>query len=161
MSDLVFKNHTSQKAPSDKFFKKILDMGTKELEIKNKKTEISLNLVGEAKIKELNKKYRHKNKVTDVLSFPMSENIRSLPAYQLTSLQALDMGDIFICLSFAKKQAKSENVSIEKELARLTVHGFLHLLGYDHERSQKDEIEMFELENKILKKCQNKGQFAV
>ena len=156
MLDLVFKNSTSDKKYNSKFFEKILVGGLKELKLSNKNIGISVSLVGESEIKQLNNKYRHKNKVTDVLSFPMSEKL------QVTSykLQVLDLGDIFICFPFAKKQAKGENVDIETKLAQLTVHGFLHLLGYDHERSEKDEIEMFKLENKILKKCQDKGQFA-
>lgn len=93
-------------------------------------------------MRELNKKYRNKDKVTDVLSFPMVE--------ESEKLETLDLGDIFICLSFAKNEAKSENISIEEKLAQLTVHGFLHLIGYDHEKSKKEEIKMFGLENKIL-----------
>ena len=73
MLDLVFKNYTSQKALGEKFFREILDIGIKTLKVKDKKIEVSLNLVGEAKIKALNKKYRNKNKVTDVLSFPLQE----------------------------------------------------------------------------------------
>lgn len=144
--DLVFQNLTADEKYTSKFFEKILVGVIKELKLGGKKIEVSVNLVGDAKIKQLNKKHRNKDKVTDVLSFPMNEKT--------------DLGDIFICLSFAKKQAKSENVSIGYKLAQLTVHGFLHLLGYDHERSEKDEIEMFKLENKILNKCQDKGQFA-
>lgn len=167
MLDLVFKNLTPNKRCSSKFFEKILVAGIKETKLSNpeksrsdlgaiKNIGISVNLVGEARIRELNKKYRNKNKVTDVLSFPMSENPQSLPAYQLTSLKTLDLGDIFICLSFAKREAKSENVSIGYKLAQLTIHGFLHLLGYDHEKSDKGEIEMFKLENQILNKLEIK-----
>src|SRR3989344_7866641 len=121
MLDFVFKNYTSQKSPNRKFFKDILDIGIEELQIKDKNVEVSLNLVSEARIKELNKKHRHKNKATDVLSFPLNEKIES----------RLLLGDIFICLSFAKKQTKSENTSMEGKIAQLTVHGLLHLLGYD------------------------------
>ena len=154
--DLVFQNSNPDKKYTSKFFEKVLVEAVKELKLAGKKIEVSVNLVGEAKIKELNKKYRHKNKVTDVLSFPMNTTFN----FQLSTFNFLDIGDIFICLSFAKKQAKSENVSIDRKLAQLTVHGFLHLLGYDHERSDEDEIEMFKLENKILKKWQDKEQFV-
>lgn len=156
MLDFVFSNSTADKKYNSKFFEKILVEAMRELKLAGKKIEVSVNLVGEAKIKGLNKKYRSKDKATDVLSFPMNATFN----LQLLTFNFLDLGDIFICLSFAKKQAKSENVSIDRKLAQLTVHGFLHLLGYDHERSEKDEIEMFKLENKILKKCQDKGQFA-
>ena len=143
MLDLVFKNHTSQKSPNEKFFKEILDAGIKKLKLSDKKVEISLNLVGEAKIRELNKKYRGKDKVTDVLSFPLEES-------RLGKYDILPLGDIFICLPFAVKESKKQNISIEKELAWLTVHGFLHLLGYDHEKSADDKKKMSALENEIL-----------
>ena len=135
MIDLVFKNWTSQLVPSESFFVNVLKMGVKTAKVKNK-VEVSVNLVGEEKIKSFNKKYRNKNKPTDVLSFPLGDG----------------SGDVFICLSIAKKEAKSENISIEAKLAQLTVHGFLHLLGYDHEKSQKEARKMFKLESKILKK---------
>ena len=146
MLDLVFQNSTSSKEYTSKFFEKILITAIKELKLTGKKIEISINLVGNAKIKELNKKYRHKDKVTDVLSFPMAEKSFVIRH----SSFVIDLGDIFICLSFAKKEAKSENVSIERKLAQLTVHGFLHLLGYDHEKSSKDAKKMFGLQDKIL-----------
>ncbi|MEX2090850.1 MAG: rRNA maturation RNase YbeY [Candidatus Paceibacterota bacterium] len=142
MIDLVFKNYTTprktssrgrQKAPGRKFFEKILDKSYKILKLKSN-LELSVNLVGEVKIKQLNKKYRNKNKPTDVLSFPLGDG----------------SGDIFICLSIAKKEAKSENISIEAKFSQLTVHGFLHLQGYDHEKSKKDAEKMFGVESKIL-----------
>src|SRR3989344_520902 len=84
MIDLVFsaeggsasggKNHTLQKAPGKEFFKKVLSVAAKELKL-NKDFSISVNLVGEKKIQELNKKYRHKDKPTDVLSFPLNEKL--------------------------------------------------------------------------------------
>src|SRR3989344_419649 len=146
--DLVFQNSTPDKKYTSKFFEKVLVEAVKELKLAGKKIEVSVNLVGEAKIKELNKKYRHKNKVTDVLSFPMNTTFN----FQLSTFNFLDIGDIFICLSFAKKQAKSENVSIDRKLAQLTVHGFLHLAGYDHEVSRQEAGKMLNLENKILNK---------
>ena len=144
MLDLVFQNYTSTKAPTEQFFIKIFEVATEALNLKNK-VELSVNLVGDNKIRALNKRHRNKNKVTDVLSFPLEE--KKLEKYGI-----LPLGDIFICLPFAKKEAKSENVSIDRKLAQLAVHGFLHLLGYDHERSGKDADEMFRLENKILDK---------
>ena len=145
MLDLVFKNYTSQESPNEKFFRGILNTGIKELKIKDKNIEISLNLVGEVRIKELNKKYRDKNEVTDVLSFPLEES-------RLKKHDILPLGDIFICLPFAVKESKRQDVGLEKELAWLTIHGFLHLLGYDHEKSANDKKKMFSLENKILEK---------
>ena len=141
MLDLVFKNYTSQKNLPEKFFRNILAIGLKTLKLNKKQVEISVNLVGDSKMRSLNKKYRNKDRVTDVLSFPLEENFGG----------RLLLGDVFICLSFAKKQAKRENIDIEDKLAQLMVHGFLHLLGYGHEKSSKNAKKMFKLENKILK----------
>lgn len=149
---MVFKNYTSFKAPSRIFFEKILKTAAKETKGFGN-FSISVNLVSETQIKELNRKYRNKNKITDVLSFPILEKVR----LQVSGFKFQDVGDIFICLPFAKKQAKRENISIKENLARLTVHGFLHLVGYDHERSEKDAEKMFKLENDILLKHQWRG----
>ena len=94
--------------------------------------EISLVFVGDAKIKELNKKYRGKNKTTDVLSFE-------------------ELNEIFICLPQAKRQVKLLKTSLKAELTRLLTHGIVHLKGYDHAKSAKDAERMFGVEEKILK----------
>jgi probable rRNA maturation factor len=143
MVDLVFQNFTSDKEFGRDFFYKILSAGFEELNLSEKNSEVSLNLVEEDKIQELNQKYRNKNKPTDVLSFPLDDKS---PEQGGTLL----LGDIFICLSIAKNEAKRENINIDEKLARLTVHGFLHLMGYDHETSAKDAGKMLDLENKIL-----------
>lgn len=94
---------------------------------------ISLVLVGDAKMTELNKKYRGKNSTTDVLSFE-------------------ELNEIFICLPQAKRQAKLLKTGLKTELTRLLVHGIVHLNGYDHEKSKADAKRMFVVEEKILKK---------
>ena len=151
MLDLVFKNSTDDSSFDEGFFNKILTIALGKLTLQDQQISLSINLVNESEIQELNKKYRGRDRVTDVLSFPMSENF--LEAYQLTSLPAnSDLGDIFVCLSFAKNQAKSENIGIDRKLAQLAVHGFLHLLGYDHERSDQEAKTMFSFESEILNK---------
>ena len=145
MIDLVFKNSTSEQAPGGAFFVKILESAAKTLKLGGSKVEISVNLTGETKIKNLNKKYRNKNTATNVLSFPLSTDV-------LKKYGILPLGDIFICLPVAKKEADGENISVENKLASLTVHGFLHLLGYDHETTAKDAQAMLDLERKILRK---------
>lgn len=151
MLDLVFKNYTSQKAPGGAFFVKILETAAEILKLGGSKIEVSINLVGEVKIKSLNKKYRNKNTATNVLSFPLSTDI-------LKKCGILPLGDIFICLPVAKKEAEEEKTGIEKKLAWLTVHGFLHLLGYDHPddevsgpRLKRRGEKMFALEKQILR----------
>jgi len=153
MLDLVFQNFTSDKYFKGEFFKKVLFAGVEELDLKDKRIEISLSLVGESKIREMNREYLNKDKATDVLSFPMFEKLEissPLSTGEAGKFVIHDLGDIFICLPFAKNDAKSENVSIEKKLVQLTVHGFLHLAGYDHENSDLQAREMEGLEKSIL-----------
>ena len=102
--------------------------------------EVSVAIVGEDEIRELNKKYRGIDKVTDVLSFGMGEdNI---------------LGDIVICYERARVQAEEIGQTIERELAFLAVHSTLHLLGYDHEDKLGEE-EMFGLQEDIIKRIYN------
>ena len=154
MLDLVFQNFTKDKSFKRDFFARVMSEGIKELNLKDKGVEISLNLVDQSKIRKLNRDYRLKDKATDVLSFPMLEKLE----IRDSKLEIVDLGDIFICLPVAKNDAKSENVSIEKKLAQLTAHGFLHLAGYDHPddevsgpRLKRRGEKMESLENKILK----------
>ncbi len=108
------------------FLEKVVEKTLKILKIKI--PGISIVLVGDAKIKELNKKYRKRNKVTDVLAF--------------------DYGEIFICLPQAKRQARKLGHSLEKELAILLIHGILHLAGYDDE-TKKDYNKMVRAQEEI------------
>lgn len=112
--------------------------------------EISLAIIGEAKMRKLNKFWRGKNRVTDVLSFSFGGGKKKTDFIPAPS-EAGCLGEIFICLPYAKKEAKRQNITLEKELETLFVHGILHLLGYDHERSEKEEKEFFELQEKMLK----------
>lgn len=99
-------------------------------------TEVSVTLTDDEKIRKLNSDYRGKDAPTDVLSFPMEE----------TGL----LGDIVLSLERAQKQAEQYGHSFERETAFLTVHGMLHLLGYDHETSAQDRRRMFSLQEDIL-----------
>ena len=110
---------------------------------------LDLSLIGDARMKSINSKFRHKNKTTDVLSFPMEEDVRLL---KKKPISRLFLGDILISKPVTLKQAKHFHISFEREFFHLLVHGLLHLLGYDHERSEEDEATMFSLEEKILKK---------
>lgn len=148
MIDLVFKNFTTDRKYDGDFFEKILDVISKELGLKSKKMELSISLVGEGRIKSLNKKYRGRNRVTDVLSFPLQKKI----SIKSSTGGIISLGDMFICLPVAKKGATREVISLDYKLNFLAVHGFLHLLGYDHEQSTKEKEKMFTLQDRILKR---------
>lgn len=133
------------------FLKKIADKAFEKLGLK-RDFEVSLAIIGEAKMRKMNKFWRGKNRVTDVLSFPFREEKSSKTDGSGGPAEIKPiLGEIFICLPYAKKEAKRRNIPLEKELETLFVHGALHLLGYDHERSEKEEKEFFEWQEKILK----------
>ena len=100
------------------------------------KKQISIALVNEQQIKGLNRVYRKKNKITDVLSFVMDNDYI--------------LGEVLICLDQARRQAKEKKNTQKAELQLLTVHGILHLLGYDHEKNTKEAIRQELAEQKIL-----------
>ena len=111
----------------------------------------TVTICGVDKIKSLNKNYRNKDKKTDVLSFPIFDFLVEKEIVSPTTL-----GDIFICFPVAKSQASSLEVTLENEIIHLFVHGFLHLLGFDHERSSKDEKIMLKWEDYLIKKIHKK-----
>ncbi|MBU1132411.1 rRNA maturation RNase YbeY [Patescibacteria group bacterium] len=133
---LEINNQTKFRAPK-KQLNDLLSLAQKLLKI-NKKQLISLALVSDYQIKKLNRIYRKKDKATDVLSF-CGEPSAELPEEPL--------GEIIISPSRAKRQAEN---GLTDELARLALHGYLHLLGYDHEKETEAE-KMEALEKKILK----------
>lgn len=106
------------------------------------KKVVSIALVSEKEIKQYNKVYRAKNKVTDVLSFILDEHEV--------------LGEVVICLDQARRQAKQNKRSLKSELQWLTTHGILHLLGYDHELSEKEDKKQREAEKKILEMLSKK-----
>lgn len=105
--------------------------------------ELSILLVNDIHMQEMNRLYRNKDKPTDVLSFSMRDG-------QYPDINPAILGDIVISLPTAKIQAKEKNHGIYKEIAILLVHGILHLIGYDHERGRKEEQKMRRMEKKIL-----------
>lgn len=114
---------------------------------------LSVTLCGDQKMKALNSDYRDKDKTTDVLSFPLFENLRSGEEFLFGQAE---LGDIFISSPVMKKQAKEFNVTFEQEFLHLLTHGFLHLCGYDHEISQSEEEMMEALEKKLIDKIYKK-----
>jgi rRNA maturation RNase YbeY len=109
-------------------------------------TILGLSFVGEREMTRINRVYRKKNRPTDVLSFPAPEPFRS-NGY---------LGDLVICLPVLKRQARNEGHSVEVELKVLLVHGFLHLLGMDHEgtsaRARLEARKMGRWETRLLGK---------
>lgn len=114
----------------------------------NPAAELSLLLVDEDTMADMHVQWMDLPGPTDVMSFPMDELVPGGRPDAAEPGPAI-LGDIVICPAFAKKQAKEARRSYEHELAMLTIHGVLHLLGYDHAEPE-EEKEMFGLQNEIL-----------
>ncbi len=128
---------------SYEFFNKIAEAVFSHLNLENNQYEISLLITNDNTIHQYNKEYRGKDRPTDVLSFPMEEEIM--------------LGDIVISIETAKRQAEERDIMLDREAAFLFIHGLLHLLGYDHEIDKQAEEEMFALQEEILKKLIDYG----
>ena len=110
---------------------------------KVKKAYFSIVFVGDEEIQRLNREYRGIDKVTDVLSFALEDN------NDLIKNKIRVLGDIYICVPRMLEQAHELGHGIKRELAFLTVHGLLHLLGYDHQTKDEEE-KMFKMQELIL-----------
>ena len=113
--------------------------------------EVSVTFVDDEGIRELNKRFRNMDKPTDVLSFPLLD-------YEGESEEPFfdelchNLGDIVISLERAMAQANEFGHSFEREVAFLTAHSMLHLLGYDHELSDEDDADMRKRQNDIMER---------
>lgn len=141
--DLVYRNSTKTRTFGEAFFRSYIKKTLAAARIKEE-VALSVNLVGAAKMRTLNRKYRNKNTPTDVLSFPLGET--ALKGYTIRTL-----GDIFICPNYAERKAREEHISLGEKMAWLIVHGTLHLLDFDHDRSDEESAAMERMERTILK----------
>jgi len=106
--------------------------------------ELSLSLVRDAEIRQLNRAYRGRDRPTDVLSFSLREGESGAVARAL--------GDVVISLETAKRQGRENGLTLGEEVNRLLVHGILHLAGYDHETSTREERRMKRKERQMLRR---------
>ena len=134
---MIELNNRVKGSISQNDIKKIITKAARHLKIKI--LNLSIALVPGAEIKKINRKYRRKNSVTDVLSFNYND---------CGNKKDID-GEIVICYNQAKTQARQLGHSIDVEIKKLLMHGFLHLAGYDHQ-TEKPAGHMFDLEKKLL-----------
>lgn len=113
----------------------------------NGRYELAVTLVEDARIRELNREHRQKDTVTDVLSFPLVDE--DTASFVLPGDAPTHLGDVVIALGRMREQAAEYGHSVERELAYLTVHGILHLLGYGHE-DDEEKVHMRAREEEIL-----------
>lgn len=136
--NLTIVNHTSGKSPK-KFLNDWVKLVMADLlnqGIKTEASQLTIVLVSSQKMRALNRQFRGKDYATDVLSFE---------GFEPTSL-----GELIICNSVVIKQAKQHKFSFHQELAYMVLHGILHLLGYDHERSKKEAKIMFKIQDDLF-----------
>ena len=124
------------------FFKRICNLFPKRYQFPNKKVELSLLLSNNRCIKKLNKKFRNKKNPTDVLSFPLSKKI-------LISKKTY-IGDIVISYNFMDKPKFQDNKNFKEKIIKTFIHGYLHLLGFNHVKD-RDYKKMLREEEKIYK----------
>ncbi len=129
------------------FFKKICNSFPKKYRFLNKKIRLTLLLSNNKNIKKLNKNFRNKNKPTDILSFPFKNKAKILKETYI--------GDIIISYDFIDKPKSQKRKVFEDKLIKVFIHGYLHLLGFDHLKN-KDYLKMLKEENRIYQSVTSK-----
>ena len=146
----ILYQEIEEKKEYEEIIKKVLTQCFKEEKLENAKLSIAITLTIPRKIKEINKEYRGIDKETDVLSFPMFEKDELEEKRKKQDFQHEDiLGDIIISIERVEEQAKEYEHSFEREFSYMLVHGFYHLMGYDHIQ-EEDKIKMRPKEEKIL-----------
>ncbi len=111
--------------------------------------ELSILIVDDSRMRVLNRDFRNRDRATDVLSFPQFDGIPGRAGAAARNAPPLPLGDVVISLETARRQAAAGGLQTAGRLRALLVHGFLHLLGYDHERSLADARRMFARERAL------------
>ena len=149
MYEIIYQD-VEEKSEYEEIIRKVLTECFKEEKLENSKLYITITLTTPEKIQEVNKKYRNIDKTTDVLSFPMFEKEELEEKIKENDFICEDiLGDIIISIDKVKEQAIEYNHSFERELSYMIVHGFYHLMGYDHIK-EEDKVKMRPKEEKIL-----------
>jgi probable rRNA maturation factor len=135
------------KDPNQYIDRKVKKINLKKKEFKKKIIYCTLLLSGNQEIKKLNKKFRKKNKSTDILSFPLEEKIKiSKNTY---------LGDIIISYNYLNKPRSQDLKLFKEKVIKIFIHGFLHLLGFDHKKNN-DYSKMLREENFLFKSVKSK-----
>lgn len=140
-----------EKQELKEFAKQVVATCFSEEKLNNLNFYLSITLTSPKEIHKLNKEYRNVDKETDVLSFPMfeKEEIDNIIEIQKKNLVPEPIGDIVISIEKVEEQAREYGHSFERELSYMIVHGFYHIMGYDH-IEEKDKVVMRPKEEKIL-----------
>lgn len=146
----ILYQEIEEKKEYEEIIEKVLTQCFKEEGLENAKLSITITLTTKEIIRKINKTYRNVDKATDVLSFPMFEKDELDEKIEKKDFAHEDiLGDIIISIERVEEQAKEYEHSFERELSYMLVHGFYHLMGYDHIQ-EEDKIIMRPKEEKIL-----------
>ena len=149
MYEIIYKQ-IKEKKEYEEIIKKVLQQCFKEEKMQNSKLYITIILTDKENIKRINKQYRNIDKATDVLSFPMFEKDELDKKIENKNFEhEYVLGDIIISIPKVEEQAKEYGHSFERELSYMLVHGFYHLMGYEHIKEEDKKI-MRPKEEKIL-----------
>ncbi len=149
MYEVIYKDIEANET-YEKTIKKVIEKCFKEERIENSKLCLTITLTNPENIRKINKEYRNVDRETDVLSFPMFEKEDLEEKIKKQDFEHEDvLGDIVISIKRVEEQAKEYGHSFERELSYMLVHGFYHLMGYDH-IEEADKIKMRPKEEKIL-----------
>ena len=149
MFEIIYKE-IEEKEEYEKIIQRVLEQCFKEENIENSKLYITITLTNPETIKQINTEYRNLGRATDVLSFPMFEKDELDEKIKNKNFEYPDvLGDIVISIEKVEEQAKEYGHSFERELSYMVVHGFYHLMGYDHIK-EEDKKQMRPKEEKIL-----------
>ena len=136
----------------NQIIEKVIKKCYEEENLEKSKLEINIILTNKENIHKINKQYRNMDKPTDVLSFPMFEKEEIEQKIQNEEFEHEDiLGDIIICIQKVEEQAQEYGHSFERELSYMVVHGFYHLMGYDHIKEEDKQL-MRKKEENILQK---------
>ncbi len=153
MFEIIYKDIEENKI-NEQIINTVLKKCFEEEGLENSKLSISVTLTNPDNIRKINKQYRNIDKATDVLSFPMFEKEELNKKIKEKDFEYEDMlGDIIISIEKVKEQAIEYGHSFERELSYMVVHGFYHLMGYDHIK-EEDKKLMRPKEEKILNDLQ-------
>lgn len=148
------KENINEKVDIENYIQEIVKNITSKEELYFDEISVSISSATKDEIKQINKKYREIDKVTDVLSFPIftKEELKDIIKKEdAKKIKSLELGDIIVCLDVVKVQAVQYETGILRELLYMITHGMCHLVGYDHIKDEEKK-EMRKLEEEILHK---------
>ncbi len=149
MYEIIYQD-IEEKKEYDEIIKKVISKCFKEENLEDSKLSITITLTTPEQIKQINKTYRNIDKATDVLSFPMFEKDELEKKIAQNDFIHEDiLGDIIISIEKVEEQAKEYEHSFEREFSYMLVHGFYHLMGYDHIQ-EEDKKLMRQKEENVL-----------